>query len=111
MFNKSRFSKLEPSRLRKLMWLFFIAMALPTVFLVYKSYDQLKWEAFYQHRQLAEELAGRIDKKFLEFVEREESRSFSDYSFVIVEGNDTANYLARSPLSQYPPLDETPKLM
>ena len=108
MFSKSRFSKLEPSRLRKLMWLFFIAMALPTMFLVYKSYDQLKWEAFYQHRQLAEELAGRIDKKFLEFVEREESRSFSDYSFVVVEGNDTANYLARSPLSQFPSLDETP---
>lgn len=107
MFGKSRFSNLEPRRLRKLMWLFFIAMAIPTIILVYKSYDQLKWEAFYQHRQLAEELAGRLDRKFVEFVEREESRSFSDYNFIVVEGNDTANYLERSPLSQYPNVRNT----
>ena len=102
MFGKSRFSNLEPSRLRRLMWLFFIAMAIPTAVLVYKSYDQLKWEAFYQHRQLAEELASRLDRKFIEFVEREEKRSFNDYAFIVVEDKNTTNYLERSPLSQYP---------
>lgn len=111
MFNKSRFSNLEPSRLRKLMWLFFIAMAVPTAVLVYKSYDQLKWEAFYQHRQLAEELASRIDRKFVDFVELEESRSFSDYSFIVVEGNQAANYLERSPLSQFPIVNDTAGLV
>lgn len=108
MFGKSRFSRLEPRRLRNLMCLFFIAMAVPTAFLVYKSYDQLKWEAFYQHRQLAEELSSRIEQKFSDFVLREESRSFGDYSFVVVEGNSNTNYLERSPLSTFPVATDTP---
>lgn len=107
MMKTSLLKNLEPRRLRRLMCLFFIAMALPSAILVYTAYDQLKWEAFYQHRQLAEELANRIDKQLIEFVEKEESRSFSDYSFIVVEGNDQANYLERSELSEFPIANNT----
>jgi len=106
MFRKSPFSRLEPGRLRKLMWLFFLAMALPSTVLIYKSYDQLKWEAFYQHRQLAEDLSGRVDQQFIEFVAREESRPFSDYRFAVAQSNDSI--IERSPLSTYPIQTDTP---
>ena len=102
MISKTPFKNLEPQRLRGLMWLFFIAMAVPTLVLVYKSYDQLKWEAFYQHRQLAEDLSSRLNSKFSDFIEREENRSFGDYNFITVEGNDVSNFLERSELAQYP---------
>lgn len=104
MFSKSPIGRLPKSRLRKLMCLFFLAMAIPTAFLVYKSYDQLKWEAFFQHRQLAEELSNRIDEKLVEFVEREQRRPFGDYSYATSKGDE--KFLARSPLSVFPlPVD------
>lgn len=104
MFSKSPIGRMPKSRLKKLMCLFFLAMATPTAFLVYKSYDQLKWEAFFQHRQLAEELSNRIDEKLVEFVEREQRRPFGDYSYATREGGE--NFLARSPLSVFPlPVD------
>ena len=73
--SNTAFNKLNPSRLRKLMWLSFFALSLPTAVLVYKSYDQLKWEAFYQHRVLAEELSKTIDDKFLDLIRTEQRLS------------------------------------
>jgi len=96
--------------LRLLMWLFLVAMAIPTIILVSKSYDQLKWEAFYQHRQLAEELANRIDQSLNKLLLQEENRSFGDYGFLMVESNVNANFLRRSPLSNYPVTPTIPGL-
>ncbi|NNF16986.1 MAG: hypothetical protein HKN70_09575, partial [Gammaproteobacteria bacterium] len=86
-----------------MMWLFFFIMALPTAVLVFKSYDQLKWEAFYQHRLLAEELAGRIDQGFTQFVSAEQKRPFTHYQFAM----DGLPAL-RSPLSNFPVSASTP---
>ena len=99
--SNTAFNKLNPSRLRKLMWLSFFALSLPTAVLVYKSYDQLKWEAFYQHRVLAEELSKTIDDKFLDLIRTEQRRAFSDYAFATSDSNN-ASLVKRSPLSTLP---------
>jgi signal transduction histidine kinase len=81
---------------------FFLALALPTGLLVYQAYSQLKWEAFHQYRVMAEELSGRIDGRLGELVAAEEARSFADYSFLVIAGDPSANFLQRSPLSAFP---------
>ena len=92
----------NPNRLRALLAVFFFALLVPTGFLIYQSYDQLKWEAFHQHRVLAEELAARIDAGVTRLIATEEARAYSDYSFLVIEGDPTANFLQRSPLSSFP---------
>ncbi|MCZ6829271.1 MAG: HAMP domain-containing sensor histidine kinase, partial [Gammaproteobacteria bacterium] len=92
----------DRSSLRTVLLLFFLALGIPTAILIYQAFDQLKWEAFHQHRLMAEELALRIDNRLVELIESEESHSFADYSFLVVAGDPEANFLQRSPLSSYP---------
>ncbi|MGH8548128.1 MAG: sensor histidine kinase [Methylococcales bacterium] len=89
-------------RLRRWLILFFVALAIPSGILVQQAYSQLKWQAFHQHRLIAEELAARIDSNLRRLVAQEESRSFTDYQFLVVEGAGDLNYLQRSPLSNFP---------
>ena len=98
-------------RLRIMLLLFFTALAVPTVVLVYQAYGQLKWEAFHQHQQLAREMALRIDTRFNDLIVREESRSFSDYSFLNVIGSEGSSFLQRSPLSGFPLKSDIPGLV
>jgi signal transduction histidine kinase len=98
-------------RLTLLLVLFFVALALPTSILVYQAYGQLKWEAFYQHQQLARELTLRIDGGFRDLIVREENRPISDYEFLNVTGTEGAAFLQRSPLSEFPLETEVPGLL
>jgi len=98
-------------RLRVILLLFFTALAVPTVILVYQAYGQLKWEAFHQHQQLAREMSLRISSRFGYLIEREESRSFTDYSFLNVAGSDGSSFLQRSPLSGFPLESDIPGLL
>lgn len=98
-------------RLTMLLVLFFMALALPTSILVYQAYGQLKWEAFYQHQQLARELTLRIDGGFRDLIEREENRPISDYEFINVTGAEGSAFLQRSPLSKFPLKVEVPGLL
>lgn len=102
---------LDRTRLRLWLALFFLALAAPTVVLIYQAYSQLKWEAFHQHRVLAEELAARIDARFAELINDEEKRSFADYAFLVVAGDPSANFVQRSPLSAYPVESAIPGLI
>lgn len=111
MFAKSHKKDVKVRRLRLLMWAFLLAMAVPSIVLVSKSYDQLKWEAYYQHRLLAEGLAKRVDQQLNRLMLQEQERSFGDYGFVVVESNLKTNYLGRSPLSSYPIESEIPGLV
>lgn len=104
-------SGMTPQRLRLGLLLFFLALALPTALLVYQAYSQLKWEAFHQHRVMAEELALRIDRELQQRINAEESRSFTDYSFLNVAGGSEANFLQRSPLAAFPVNGEVPGLL
>ena len=102
---------LDEKRLRLVLGLFFLALALPTALLVHKAYGQLKWESFHQLQSLAEELAGRIDRQLVALIEREEARSFADYGFLVVEGDLDASFLQRSPLSELPQRSSIPGLL
>jgi signal transduction histidine kinase len=82
--------------------LFFIALAIPTGILVKQAYSQLKWEAFHNQRVQAEELVARIDNRYVELLDKESARSFTDYSFLNVAGDPAANLLQRSPLTRFP---------
>src|SRR5688572_5295177 len=101
----------DKKRLRLVLLLFFLALAVPTVVLIKQAYSQLKWEAFHQHRLLAEELAVRIDRRMNELIQAEEARAFTDYAFLIVAGDPAANFLQRSPLSSHPPATDIPGLL
>ena len=102
---------LDRKKLRRLLALFFLALAVPTGILVYQAYSQLKWEAFHQYRLLAEELAARIDARIVQLIDVEEARSFAEYTFLNVAGDPEASVLQRSPLSVYPPVSPVPGLV
>tara|TARA_R110001592_G_scaffold363393_1_gene687180 strand:- start:22739 stop:24859 length:2121 start_codon:yes stop_codon:yes gene_type:complete len=94
--------------LRLLLSVFFLALALPTAALVWQAYSQLKWEAFHQYRNTAEELTRRINTQLVAAIENLEARSFADYSFLVVT---TANFLQPSVLSTYPVPQDIPGLL
>jgi len=98
-------------RLKILLLLLFVALAVPTGVLVFQAYGQLKWEALHQHQQLAREFAMRIDRRFSELVQREENRSFTDYAFLNVIGDSGSNFLQRSPLSGFPLDSQVPGIL
>lgn len=102
---------LTPQKLRLALALFFIALALPTAVLVYQAYSQLKWEAFHQHRVMAEELANRIRAQAAELIAQQEARRFADYAFLVVAGDPATNYVERSSLSSYPLTSELPGIL
>ncbi len=95
------------------LWLaaFLLSLVVPTGILIWHGYGQLKWEAFHQHRLLAEELATRIDGRLVELINEEEARSFADYGFLVVVGDPSANFVQRSPLSKYPSSSSIPGLI
>ena len=102
---------LDKKRLRKLLALFFVALAVPTAVLIWQAYGQLKWEAFHQHRGVAEELTQRIDSQLNDMIRVADSRSFADYSFLVVSGDPNAKFVQRSPLSNYPVAASLPSVL
>jgi signal transduction histidine kinase len=81
---------------------FFFALAVPAGILIAQAYDQLKWQTFRSTQVAAEELAARIDADLRLTIGVEEGRSFAAYSFLVVEGDEAANFVQRSPLSMFP---------
>jgi signal transduction histidine kinase len=102
---------LDQKRLRLWLVLFFLALSIPAGVLVRHAYSQLKWEAFHHYRGQAEELAARIDDRFMRLLDGEETRSFADYRFLVVAGDPAANFLQRSTLSAYPVASDIPGLI
>jgi len=101
----------DKDRLRNLLAIFFLALAIPTAVLIWHAYGQLKWEAFHQYRSLAEELTSRIDARLIDLVKSADTRSFVDYTFLVVTGDPSVNFLQRSPLSGYPVAGDPPGLL
>jgi signal transduction histidine kinase len=102
---------LDRKQLQRWLVVFFLALTIPAGILIYQAYSQLKWEAFHQHRLLAEELAARIDSRYSQLLNEEETRSFTDYAFLVVAGDPAANFVQRSPLSAYPVSTAIPGLL
>lgn len=91
--------------------LLILALAVPTGILIWQAYGQLRWESFHHYRGLAEELTQRIDADLVARIADAESRSFADYSFVVVEGTTENNFLQRSPLSAFPVAGDLPGVL
>jgi signal transduction histidine kinase len=108
---KHTLKTLDKKKLRRWLLLFFVALLVPTAVLIQQSYSRLKWEAFHQHQQMAQELSVRIDSRFAELIRKEDQRPFTDYAFLNVAGDATAGFLQRSPLSGFPVAAELPGLM
>jgi len=108
MFPDSLVRGLTHSRLKRLLLLIFAGLAIPTAVLVWQAYGQLKWEAFHQYRASAEELGRRIDSQLSAMMQAADNRSFSDYTFLVVSGDPSANFLQRSPLASFPVSGDLP---
>lgn len=108
MLSPTRLRDFSVRRLRFLLFILFIALSIPTAAVIGQAWTQLKWEAFYQYRVMAEELGNRIDAELAERIAKAEDRSFGDFSFLVVTGDPAANLLQRSPLSGYPVPQELP---
>ncbi len=111
MFAKRLIEGFDKIRLRNVLALFFLALAVPTAILIWQAYDQLKWEAFHQYRGDAEELTQRIDARLNDMIKTADARSFADYTFLVVSGDPSANFVQRSPLSVYPVTAEIPGVL
>ncbi|MGE5154973.1 MAG: sensor histidine kinase, partial [Bdellovibrio bacteriovorus] len=99
------------ARLRRWLALFFLALAVPGALLVYRAYDQLKWESFRRQQILAQDLAERVDRRLLELVRTEEARPPEDYGFLVGPGDASRLEGRRSPLATFPPATLIPGLL
>lgn len=93
-------------RLRTLLGILFIALAVPTGAVIWQAWDQLKWESWYQYRNQAEDFTNRVDLAIADRVAVAEARNFTDFSFLAATTN--ANVQQRSPLSVYPVPQDLP---
>ncbi len=101
----------DRQRLRWLLLVLFLALAIPTAILVGQAWRQLKWEAFHQYRASAEELTARIDARLGDLVDSAERRSFAEFSFLLDSQTAASNVVQRSPLSNFPVDAELPGLL
>ena len=74
--------------------LFFLALAIPSSIISYNAYEKLRWETFHQFQQTAQSLAVEINSALTNAISKEEARSDTDYTFLILEGDQPLNYLA-----------------
>lgn len=99
-------------RLRWVLGLSLLLLAIPTAVLSLKARQQIKWEALYQHRLQAEELSQRIDNQLQSWIAREQQRPIADYQFLINSGSTIQpGYQQRSPLSNPPSSESIPGLI
>ncbi len=98
----------DKTRLRHMLLVLFLVLAVPTGVLIAQAFGQLKWAAHHQARGMAEELTQRVDVRLSRLVAAADQRSFADYSFLVVSGSPDANFLGRSPLSTFPVSQSVP---
>jgi len=108
MLPKTLMKGFDKGRLKGLLAVFFLALAVPTGALIWQAYSQLKWEAFHQYRGLAEDLTSRVDDQLTDLINTADARSFADYTFLNVTGDAKYNFVQRSPLSTFPVNNDVP---
>ena len=101
----------ERNRLRMLLGVFFLALAVPAIILVQQAFKQLELDAFRRHQLLAEEFSERIDQSIAEAIQSEDARRFTDYGFLVVAGDPEANFLQLSPLAAFPVASALPGIV
>jgi len=109
MLPKALIKNYDQRRLRNLLAVMFLALAIPTGVVIWQAFSQLKWESFYQHRAQAEELTNRIDAEITAEVRTAESRNFADFAFL--NSAPLAKIQQRSPLAAWPVAEDLPGLI
>ncbi len=104
MAGKTLLRDYDPARLRRVLAIFFVALAVPTGVLVWQAYNRLEFETFFQYRSQAEALTAQIDNQLKAGVNRLDNLAMNDFEFV----STTGNVYQRSPLSNLPPRDDLP---
>ncbi len=100
-----RLHRIGKGRLRLILWSFFVALLVPSGLLIFKAYDELKWESLHHYQQSAASLLDQINTDIKRIIQRESQRSFTDYRF-IRNGRQNA-----SPLTDFPPSDAIPGMV
>ena len=108
MLSRNFIKDYDPARLKRLLAVFFIALSVPTAIVIWQAYSQLKFEAFYQHRNQAESLSQRIDGGLIDDISRAQARGFADFQFLSVTGDTPSNIVQRSPLAAFPVAADVP---
>jgi two-component system phosphate regulon sensor histidine kinase PhoR len=111
MLDATRIAGFSERRLKYVLAAFFLALAIPAFVLIRQAYGQLRWQAFRQTQLLAEDLASRIDGDLSTAVAAEDARAFTDYGFLVVEGDPAANFVQLSPLSGFPVASAVPGVL
>ncbi len=112
MATKSIKQRLSPARLRWAVLLLLVTILVPLIVLMFQTQRQLKWEAFYQHRVLAEQVARTIAEPLNQAILKMESYSYNDYQFFIDQPDDQSiGLVQRSNLANYPVVAEIPGLL
>jgi signal transduction histidine kinase len=109
MLPKALMKNYDQRRLRTLLALLFLGLAIPTGVLTWQAFNQLKWESFYQYRIQAEELTNRIDGSVNAEIRTAESRDFTDFAFL--NSAPGSKIQQRSPLSAWPVVADLPGLI
>ena len=99
----------DQRRLRNLLTIMFLALAVPTGVLIAQAFSQLKWESYYQHRAQAEALTDRIDAEIAAEISTVEARSYADFAFL--NSSPAAKIQQRSPLAAWPVNEDLPGLI
>ena len=98
-------------KLRLAVTVFFFALAVPAVALIYQTYLRLQWESFHQHQNLAKIVAAQLDQNVRDVVRVEDARRFTEYNFFNLVSPGNTNLLRRSPLAVFPPSASVPGLI
>lgn len=109
MLPRSFIRNYDQRRLKNLLIVLFLALAVPTGVLIWQGFSQLKWESYYQHRAQAEELTNRIDATIAVEVRTVESRDYADFAFL--NSAPAAKVQQRSPLASWPVVQDLPGLI
>ena len=94
-----QFSK---TRTRAIFFVFFLALAIPSIILSFQAHQHLRWQSLHQFRQVALELVRQIDSSLLTAIKKEEARADTDYTFFVLAGAPEARFVQRSELSKFP---------
>ena len=70
---------------------------MPGTLLVFRGYDQLKWESFRRRQLLAQDLSGHIDRLLADLVRTKENRPPGDCGFLASSGDPGRPEAHRSP--------------
>lgn len=101
-----------PGRLRLLLGTLFLALALPSALLIWRTERQIRLEGWHQQREAAEALTQSIDARLQRLLQSEETKGYGDYRFLTVAGDPARGVLSqRSPLAQLPDDAAVPGLL